>query len=89
MNSETHKFDKNPESVNNLDEREASMNFKPSNWPGLNILGKQSHQVSSTSILGNLHLWVTKFAGLLRCITLTQESIFWNLFAKELVSNTR
>lgn len=39
-NLETTNLVKNPESVNSPDERRTSVNFKPSQWPGLNILGK-------------------------------------------------
>lgn len=31
------------QSINVLAERKTSVNFEPSNWPGLNVLGKLSH----------------------------------------------
>lgn len=51
-------LDKNLELVKSLNEKD-SVNFKPPNWPGLNILGQLSYQMSFASILGNLPLQVT------------------------------
>ena len=36
-------LDNNPQSIFDLDERETSVNSKPSSRPGLDILGKLSH----------------------------------------------
>ena len=53
-------LDNNPQSIFDLDERETFVNSKPSSRPGLDILGKLSHPMSSASILGNLCLQVTE-----------------------------
>lgn len=56
-------LDNNPQSIFDLDERETSVNSKPSSRPGLDILGKLSHPMSSASILGNLCLRSQKVWG--------------------------
>ena len=53
-------LDNNPESVFGLNERETSVNSKPSKRPGLDILGKLSHQMSSALIAENLYFQVTR-----------------------------
>lgn len=52
--------DNNPQSIFGLDERGTFVNSKPSSRPGLDILGKLSHPMSSASVLGNLSLQVTE-----------------------------